>query len=78
MRPKDYIADCLRNGWSKQDIINYCQSMMDPKYNLGTGEKRFYNEVIKILQSQLNHSYNDFRDVNELSVESVFEKFGII
>lgn len=65
MRPKDYIADCIRNGWSKQDIIKNCETMMDPKYNLGSGEKRFYNEVIKILQSQLNHSYNDFRDMQE-------------
>lgn len=52
MRPKDYIAQSIRNGFSKEEIISNCESVLDPRYGLSPGELRFYHEVIKILNNE--------------------------
>jgi len=51
MRPKDYIAKCVRNGMSIEDIIHNCELNLDPKYDVSASEKRFYTEVLRILNN---------------------------
>lgn len=65
MRPKDYLARCLREGMSTNEIIALCESAMDPKYGIGPAEKRFYSEVIRLAKNDIQHSYNDFCELHE-------------
>ena len=75
MRPKDYLAKCLRQGISTDEVIALCESAMDPRYGIGPAEKRFYSEVIRLAKSNIQHSYtNDFRDMHE----NYLMHFGIL
>ena len=51
MRPKDYLAICLREGMSADEIVALCESAMDPRYGIGPAEKRFYSEVIRLAKN---------------------------
>lgn len=51
MRPKDYLARCLRDGMSTDEIVALCESAMDPRYGIGPAEKRFYSEVIRLAKN---------------------------
>ncbi len=65
MRPKDYIAKCVRQGMTNEEIIKQCETALDPGYNPTTDEKHFFMEVIRLVKNDVQHSYNDFRELHE-------------
>lgn len=65
MRPKDYIAKCVRRGMTNEEIIKQCETALDPGYNPTTDEKHFFMEVIRLVKNNIQHSYNDFCELHE-------------
>ena len=52
MRPKDYIAKCVRQGMTNEEIIKQCETALDPGYNPTTDEKHFFSEVIRLVKNR--------------------------